>query len=132
MSPNSYRIALVLAGSVLLGLSVTCNDARADYESWTDSSDANVDADAGRCHRYDALQPQGTTNPSISTCETLSPGIGGLRDKLADNGWMVQGGTFLGGTFDLLDHGARPQLYIDKILLIERIRSSMPPTIYPD
>jgi len=112
MSPNSYRIALVLAGSVLLGLSVTCNDARADYESWTDSSDANVDADAGRCHRYDALQPQGTTNPSISTCETLSPGIGGLRDKLADNGWMVQGGTFLGGTFDLLDHGARPQLYI--------------------
>ncbi len=112
MSTNSYRIALVLAGSVLLGLSVMSDNARAEYTPPADSSNTNVETDIARCHRYDTLQPQGTTNPSISTCETLSPGLGGLRDKLADSGWMIQGGTYLGGTFDLLDHGSRPQLYI--------------------
>jgi porin len=112
MSANSYRLALVLAGSLLLGLSAICGDAYAMYPPSPDPSDATVDTDVARCHRYDTLQPQGTTNPSISTCETMSPELGGMRDKLADNGWLVQGGTVLGGTFDLLNHGQRPQLYI--------------------
>jgi porin len=112
MSPNSYRFALVLACSVLLGLSALCDNAHAKYLAVMDSSNANVDIDVARCHRYDALQPQGTTNPIISTCDTMSPRLGGLRDKLANHGWLIQGGTYLGGTFDVLNHGARPQLYI--------------------
>ncbi|WP_158628884.1 carbohydrate porin [Dyella choica] len=64
------------------------------------------------CHRYDGLQPQGTTSPAISTCETMSPELGKVREKLAEHGWLIQGGMILGGTFDLLDHGAHPQLYI--------------------
>jgi porin len=112
MFQNAYGTALVLAGSFLMALSVICGDAHAEYESLADSSDANIPTDAARCHRYDRLQPQGTTNPSISTCETLSPRLGGFRDKLADSGWMIEGGTFLGGTFNLFDHGAHPQLYI--------------------
>jgi porin len=103
---------LVLAGSLLLALSAICSDAHAKLLPWADSSDESVDTDVARCHGYDQLQPRGTTNPSISTCDTLSPDWGGLRDTLADSGWMIQGGTFLGGTFDLLNHGARPQLYI--------------------
>ncbi|MFK2874575.1 hypothetical protein [Dyella lipolytica] len=112
MFQNDYRAALVLAGSLLIAFSAICDDAHAEYQSLADSSDANGDTDAARCHRYDTLQPQGTTNPSISTCETLSPGLGGSRGKLADSGWMIEGGVYLGGTFDLLNHGARPQLYI--------------------
>lgn len=112
MFQNAYHAALVLACSLLLVSSVICDDAHAEYQSLADSSDANVTTDVERCHRYDTLQPQGTTNPSISTCETVSPELGGLRESLADSGWMIQGGTFLGGTFDLLNHGHRPQLYI--------------------
>jgi porin len=118
MSRNTSRAALVLACSLLLGLSAICDDAHATYLlPLTDATDANaVDANAAtlaaRCQRYDTLQPQGTTNPSISTCETVSPELGGAREKLADDGWLIQGGVYLGGTFDLLDHGQRPQLYI--------------------
>lgn len=112
MSPVCSRFALVSAAGLLLGLLAICDDAHAMYPPAPDRPDAAVDTDAARCRRYDTMQPQGTTNPSISTCETLSPGLGGLRSKLADSGWMVQGGTTFGGTFDLLNHGAHPQLYI--------------------
>lgn len=112
MSRNVYHATIVLAVSALLALSAFGDDAHAEYEYPADSSDANVNTEVAHCHRYDTLQPQGTTNPSISTCETLSPELGGFREQLADNGWLIQGGTYLGGTFDLLNHGARPQLYI--------------------
>ncbi|MGC1550163.1 MAG: hypothetical protein WA777_16695, partial [Rhodanobacter sp.] len=110
MSKKGYRAVLVLAGSFLLTLSVICDEAHADYQSLADSSDADVNV--AHCQRYDRMQPQGTTNPTISTCETLSPNWSGSRDKLVDSGWLIQGGTYLGGTFDLLNHGERPQLYI--------------------
>lgn len=112
MSQNFYRAALVLVGTVLLALSAIGNDAHATYLPLADSSETNTDADIARCHGYDGLQAQGTTSPAISTCETMSPGLGTFRDKLAEHGWLIQGGTSLGGTFDLLDHGAHPQLYI--------------------
>jgi porin len=117
MSANGRRTALVLAGGLLLASSVFCESARADYLFPPDGSGASVQDDAvaaaaKRCQHYDSLQPQGTTNPAISTCENLSPDWGGLRKTLADDGWLIQGGTFLGGTFDLLDHGQHPQLYI--------------------
>ncbi|MFC3650098.1 hypothetical protein ACFONN_00965 [Dyella humi] len=112
MSQNSYRFALVLAGGLLLGLSAVCDDAHAKYLLPTDSTDPGVSTDVAPCHRYDGLQPQGTTSPVISNCETLSPGLGGFREKLADRGWLIEGGVYLGGTFDLLNHSAHPQLYI--------------------
>jgi len=112
MSQNSRRVAFLFAGGLLLGSLAICNDAHAKLVPLDDSSDLNADIDAARCHRYDGMQPQGTTSPVISTCETMSPGLGTLREKLADRGWWIEGGTIVGGTFDLLDHGARPQLYI--------------------
>lgn len=112
MSKIAHRAAFVLAGSLLLALSAYCDDARADYQFPTDSSDVGVQAGLARCQRYDRLQAQGTTSPAISTCDTLSPDWNGLRDDLAGSGWLIQGGTVLGGTFDLLHHGERPQLYI--------------------
>jgi porin len=112
MSRFSYLVTLICAASLLLALSSVCNSAHATLITSTDSSDANIGNDIVPCHRYDGLQPQGTTNPAISTCETMSPEMGKFRQELADDGWLIQGGTFLGGTFDLLNHGAHPQLYI--------------------
>ncbi|GLQ90232.1 carbohydrate porin [Dyella flagellata] len=112
MSQNIRRYALVLAGSVLLMSWAVCNDAHATLLLPADSADANFGTEMLPCHRYDSLQPQGTTSPAISTCETMSPGMGKLREKLAEHGWLIQGGTIFGGTFDLLDHAAHPQLYI--------------------
>ena len=78
----------------------------------TDALDANLTADVPACHRYDGLQPQGTSSSPISTCETLSPDLGKFRASLTDNGWWMEAGTALGGTFDMLDRSAHPQLYI--------------------
>ncbi|RDS81919.1 hypothetical protein [Dyella psychrodurans] len=114
MSKSGCRAALVSAGGLLLTLSVLCADAHAEYRFLTDSPDAggNIDADVTPCQRYDRMQPQGTTNPAISTCETVSPDWGGSRQKMADSGWLLQGGVYVGGTFDLLNHDQHPQLYI--------------------
>ena len=112
MSKNLRRFVPVLAGSLLLASWAVCNDAHAKRVVATDSADANTATDILPCHRYDGLQPQGTTNPAISICETISPDLGKFREKLAEHGWLIQGGITLGGTFDLLDHGAHPQLYI--------------------
>ncbi|WP_188794950.1 carbohydrate porin [Dyella nitratireducens] len=112
MSPFSYRIGLVLAGSLLLALSAIGNNAHATLITSIDPSGANMGPDIIPCHRYDGLQPQGTTSPAISTCETMSPDLGKFRASLADHGWLIQGGTNFGGTFDLLNRAAHPQLYI--------------------
>lgn len=109
---NTCRTTLVFAAGLFLVLSAVCEKARATFLLPADSLDANLNTDIPACHRYDGLQPQGTTNPAISTCETVSPDLGKFRQELADNGWLIQGGVFVGGTFDLLNHGARPQLYI--------------------
>jgi len=112
MSPISNRIAFVLAGSLLLAFSAISDTAHATLITSVDPSGANTSPDIIPCHRYDGLQPQGTTNPAISTCETMSPDLGKFRASLADHGWLLQGGTNVGGTFDLLNRSAHPQLYI--------------------
>jgi porin len=112
MSQNTCRASLALAGLVLLALSVVCDNAYAKLLPPADGFDANLNTDIPVCHRYDGLQPQGTTNPAISTCETVSPDMGKFRRDLAEHGWLIQGGLFVGGTFDLLHHAAHPQLYI--------------------
>ena len=112
MSTKINRIALVLSGSLLLALSAISNTAHATLITSVDPSGANTSPDIIPCHRYDGLQPQGTTNPAISTCETMSPDLGKLRESLAEHGWLIQGGTNVGGTFDLLNRSAHPQLYI--------------------
>ncbi|WP_147293184.1 carbohydrate porin [Dyella monticola] len=112
MPQNTCRATLAFAASCLLASLAICDNAHATLMLPTDALDANLTADVPACHRYDGLQPQGTTSVPISTCETLSPDLGKFRASLTDNGWWIEGGTFLGGTFDLLNHAAHPQLYI--------------------
>ena len=112
MSKNFRRFVPVLAGGLWLLSWAVCSDAHANLVVAADSADVNMAADILPCNRYDGLQPQGTTNPAISTCDTLSPDLGTFRKTSTDHGWLIQGGLTLGGTFDLLDHGAHPQLYI--------------------
>lgn len=120
MFPHAPRCAVsALSGSLLLALLTMCSNAHADYGPMPDSTDtdghsemANNHVDIARCHRYDGLQPQGTISPPISTCETVSPGWGTLREKLANSGWLIGGGIGVGGSYDLFHHDARPQLYI--------------------
>jgi porin len=112
MSPFSCRFVLVFVASLFV-LSGMLDEAQATLVAAadTDPSGANLDTMTA-CHRYDGLQPQGTTNPSISTCETMSPEMGKLRASLAEDGWLIQGGSAFGGTFDLAGREAHPQLYI--------------------
>ena len=113
MSPFSCRFVLVLVASLFV-LSAVLDKAHATLVAAADAdpSGANFGTDMIPCHRYDGLQPQGTTNPAISTCETMSPEMGKLRASLAEDGWLIQGGSAFGGTFDLAGREARPQLYI--------------------
>ena len=113
MSPFSCRFVLVSVASLFV-LSAMLDEAQATLVAAADAdpSGTNLGTDVPPCHRYDGLQPQGTTNPSISTCETMSPEMGRLRARLAEDGWLIQGGSAFGGTFDLAGHEAHPQLYI--------------------
>lgn len=110
MPPPTRRTALVLAGILWLALAAMRNDAHAMPAPIPD--DASFNTALAPCHRFDGLQPQGTTHSPISTCETVSPNMGKFREYLAEHGWLVAGDVSLGGTFDLLHHGAHPQLYI--------------------
>lgn len=111
MSRQNARCAsLALAASLCLALLTVCGNAHANLPAPDGNADFTTDLPA--CHRYDGLQPQGSTNPPISTCETMSPELGKWRARLADEGWLIQGGSVIGGTFDLLHHEAHPQLYI--------------------
>lgn len=63
------------------------------------------------CHDYDAFVSRGSESPIITTCETLSPELMGLRPKLYDNGWMFMGYYSATETYDLRGQEARPQTY---------------------
>lgn len=63
------------------------------------------------CHRFDRLITRGSESPLISTCERLSPTLGGLRAKMADQGWLLVGSYGAGETYDVLGHEQRPQQY---------------------
>jgi porin len=120
MYSHAFRCAAsVLSGSLLLVLLMVCGDARADYGPMTDAVDGDATTDAtnnhaelDRCHRYDSMQPRGTTNPMVSTCDTVSPDWGKLRESMANSGWLIEGGVGAGFSYDVLDHQQHPQLYI--------------------
>jgi porin len=120
MSPHALRYAMsVLSGSLLLALWAMSGAAHAGYGPMTDGDDtsgtstmANDHVDTARCHHYDDFQPRGTTNPPLSTCETVSPDWSKLRDSLVDNGWLVEGGVGAGFSYDVFDHDEHPQRYI--------------------
>ncbi|MBE1159893.1 carbohydrate porin [Dyella acidiphila] len=112
LSLKSRHVSSIWTAGLLLALSAVSGNAHAKLVPLADSDGIGANTDMAPCHRYDDLLPQGTTNPAISTCETMSPEMGQFRRKLADKGWLIEGGSVVGGTFDLLDHGARPQLYI--------------------
>jgi porin len=120
MSPHVLRHAVsVLSGSLLVILLAISGEARADYGPMTDAADDENSSDATNhppvtksCDHYDTMQPRGTTNPLVSTCETVSPEWGGLRGTLADNGWFIEGGVGGGFSYDLFDHQEHPQRYI--------------------
>ncbi|MEG1678686.1 MAG: carbohydrate porin [Stenotrophomonas sp.] len=63
------------------------------------------------CQDYDKFVSRGSESPIITTCETLSPELLGLRPKLYDNGWMFMGFYSASETYDLRGQEARPQMY---------------------
>ncbi len=63
------------------------------------------------CHNYDEFVSRGSEAPIITTCETLSPDLLGLRPKLYDNGWMFMGFYSASETYDLRGQERRPQMY---------------------
>lgn len=77
------------------------------------SSSASESATSARpsCHDYDAFVSRGSEAPIITTCETLSPELLGLRPRLYDNGWMFMGYYSAAETYDLRGQEARPQTY---------------------
>jgi len=64
------------------------------------------------CLAYDQDRARGLETPLSSTCDSISPSMGGLREKLYENGWMLQGGISTGVTYDLLHPDSSvPQAY---------------------
>lgn len=63
------------------------------------------------CRDYDRFVSRGSEAPIITTCETLSPDLLGLRPKLYENGWMFMGYYSATETYDLRGQEARPQAY---------------------
>ncbi len=72
---------------------------------------AQSQAGAEDCHYFDTFITRGSESPVITTCETLSPTLGGLRPKMVENGWLFMGYYAAGGTYDLRGQEQRPQQY---------------------
>lgn len=73
--------------------------------------EAGEAASSPACRDYDKFVTRGSESPIITTCETLSPDLLGLRPKLYDNGWMFMGYYSASETYDLRGQEARPQMY---------------------
>lgn len=86
-------------------LPVVCLGAAAP--AWAETGQSQAQA----CHDYDRYITRGSESPIISTCETLSPDLLGLRPKMVDNGWLFMGFYSAGETYDLRGQEARPQQY---------------------
>lgn len=64
------------------------------------------------CLAYDQNRARGLETPLSSTCDSLSPGMGGLREKMYENGWLLQGGISSSLTYDVLHpSNSVPQSY---------------------
>ncbi len=111
--------------AVLLGLGASMAHAQPDTgsavarsldelsssERQDDSLAAPASASAPSCRDYDTFVSRGSEAPIITTCETLSPDLLGLRPKLYENGWMFMGFYSATETYDLRGQEARPQTY---------------------
>ncbi|MGE8232606.1 MAG: carbohydrate porin [Stenotrophomonas sp.] len=83
----------------------------ADLQDPPSGEPASTQAAVPGCRDYDAFVSRGSESPIITTCETLSPDLLGLRPKLYDNGWMFMGFYSAAETYDLRGQEARPQVY---------------------
>lgn len=63
------------------------------------------------CKDYDRYNTRGSESPIISTCETLSPELFGLRRAMYDRGWLFRWSYGASETYDLRGQEARPQQY---------------------
>lgn len=63
------------------------------------------------CQDYDRFASRGSEQPIITTCETLSPDLLGLRPKLYENGWMLMGFYNATETYDVRNQSEGPQSY---------------------
>ncbi|MFM0503531.1 carbohydrate porin [Paraburkholderia caffeinilytica] len=69
-------------------------------------------AQSSNCVAYDQMRTRGNETPLASTCDSLSPEMGGLRKKMADNGWLFQAGDLSTLTYDVLHPDSSvPQTY---------------------
>ncbi|MFM0659252.1 carbohydrate porin [Paraburkholderia sediminicola] len=64
------------------------------------------------CLAYDQNRARGLETPLSTTCDSVSPGMGGLREKMYENGWVLQGGISSSLTYDVLHpSNSVPQSY---------------------
>ncbi|MDR3447845.1 MULTISPECIES: carbohydrate porin [unclassified Dyella] len=64
------------------------------------------------CAMYDKYRLRGSETAIITTCDTLSPDLGGLRKSMINSGWLVQNYSSVTESYDL-NHADRdvPQTY---------------------
>lgn len=102
---------LVLAIVLVLAASVAYAKPAAESAASLADAQASAGSAVPGCRDYDAFVSRGSESPIITTCETLSPELLGLRPKLYDNGWMFMGFYSASETYDLRGQEARPQVY---------------------
>lgn len=64
------------------------------------------------CSSYDKYRLRGSETAIITTCDTLSPELGGLRQSMVEQGWLVQNYSSVSESYDF-NHADRhvPQTY---------------------
>jgi porin len=96
-----------LLHAVGLGIAMTLSARVAQ----ADSSIAEA-AQTTNCLTYDQNRERGLETPLATTCDSLSPSMGGLREKMYENGCVLQGGISSSLTYDVLHPSSSvPQSY---------------------
>lgn len=94
---------------VLLGLAGASAHALAAGEP---APDANPAGSPSACEKYAKYVTRAeAVMRQTAPCDTVSPGLGGLRDALADSGFCFIGGFSPNFRYDVRGHNETPQLY---------------------
>jgi porin len=102
MKPNTSLLSVTTRGWIF---ALSCLGVTAPALADTDSSRQ------ASCRDYDSFITRGSESPIISTCETISPELFGIRRAMYERGWLFRWSYGASETYDVRGQEARPQMY---------------------
>ncbi|WP_171456585.1 carbohydrate porin [Acinetobacter lactucae] len=93
-------LGLIITGNFLTFSSIGTAQA-GDISTESQALTSATSPQTPNCLKYDNIRPRSSTTPWPSNCATMDPELGGLREKLYNNGWNFRSYAMLGAMYDV-------------------------------